>query len=731
MRKSSAGRAYAALQCAAVSIQKAGRGCLARRRAAAERVEHQRQASVAFQLAELRQKLADEEGSKTALLAAHQEKTEGELARMRRERDEARAALEAETYERGRVVAADAAASDKLRLELASSRANESALRKQLAEAHAATERVAAELAAERAASARRRSTPTPAADRGPSQLRMISSPGRGARRAPPAARDLDAREPTADRRAPPAERYGVAAARQLSHVAPQPVVGAAASRVAGAGTGAARGLSLNLHAVVDAVAPSPPPTAAAAAGALEPPGGATRLGSTPPPRDAAAGGFGVGRRVVAAGCLACGAAGDAARTPESAPATAADIAAGVVAAGGWPTRLCSEGGRLNGAALTSDGRRLWSAADERGAMRLRVWSVDTAQCERTHEIGVAAWAVCAHAGVVYVGAADGDPPLPRDGGAAGRALRGRRHQARPRARGRAARAAGVAARRRVGARARTPPPLRRRRRLRARLRAAPPRRRPRAAPDRGDEGAARRRRRRGAGGVTSVRALAACQLPSEGLPGAAGRALLAGGDEGVVRAFSLRDGGGCGEAQGAPVAAGASIHALASLGVGKAAAALDSGALLVLRAALTQPPAHGWAFTAPTVSWAAVQLLDGHAAVAWTVWRAACGGGVAVSTGEDRKLLVWADDGAGGYARAAEHELAAPACCVLASGSALLACSDDGLVALFSTDGSARRRRPWLPPSLRRRRNRGRPPPARRRRPTTDGRGVGSRCAR
>ena len=69
-------------------------------------------------------------------------------------------------------------------------------------------------------------------------------------------------------------------------------------------------------------------------------------------------------------------------------------------------------------------------------------------------------------------------------------------------------------------------------------------------------------------------------------------RALLAGGDEGVVRAFSLRDGGGCGEAQGAPVAAGASIHALASLGVGKAAAALDSGALLVLRAALTQPPA-------------------------------------------------------------------------------------------------------------------------------------------
>ena len=97
-----------------------------------------------------------------------------------------------------------------------------------------------------------------------------------------------------------------------------------------------------------------------------------------------------------------------AARTPESAPATAAELAAGVVAAGGWPTRLCSEGGRLNGAALTSDGRRLWSAADERGAMRLRVWSVDTAQCERTHEIGVAAWAVCAHAGVVYVGAADG-----------------------------------------------------------------------------------------------------------------------------------------------------------------------------------------------------------------------------------------------------------------------------------------------------------------------------------
>ena len=277
--------------------------------------------------------------------------------------------------------------------------------------------------------------------------------------------------------------------------------------------------------------------------------------------------------------------------------------------------------------------------------MRLRVWSVDTAQCERTHEIGVAAWAVCAHAGVVYVGAADGaihrfletgaQPGERFEGGGTKPVLA---LEAEP------ARAAGVAARRRVGARARAPPPLRRRRRLRARLRAPPPRRRlgrraiagTRVLLDGG-----------GADGVTSVRALAACQLPSEGLPGAAGRALLAGGDEGVVRAFSLRDGGGCGEAQGAPVAAGASIHALASLGVGKAAAALDSGALLALRAALTQPPAHGWAFTAPTVSWAAVQLSTATPPSRGR-WRRR-GGGVAVSTGEDRKLLVWADDGAGG----------------------------------------------------------------------------------
>ena len=430
-------------------------------------------------------------------------------------------------------VAADAAALDKLRLELASSRANESALRKQLTEAHAAAERVTAELAAERAVrrGARRRRRPRTVAVAAADDL-VSERELAGLRRR----REISAHEN---------RRLTVELLRQNDTVsqlraavarARSPSSARRRAAVAGAGTGAARE-PLNLHAVVDAVAPSPPP-AAAAAGALRPPGGAAPRQHAAR-RDAAAGGVGVGRRVVAAGCLACGAAGGCGADSGVGAGDGGGVAAGVVAAGGWPTRLCSEGGRLNGAALTSDGRRLWSAADSAarcgcasGRSTRRSASVPTRLASPRGR--------CAPRRRRVRRRGDDDPPLYGDGGAAGRALRGRRHQARPRARGRArGRRGGATARRR----ARRTPPLRRRRRLRARLR----------APLRAD-GLGRRAIAGtvlldggGAGGTTSVRALAACQLPSEGLPGAAGRALLAGGDEGVVRAFSLRDGGGCG----------------------------------------------------------------------------------------------------------------------------------------------------------------------------------------
>ena len=516
--------------------------------------------------------------------------------------------------------------------------------------------------------------------------------------------------------------------ARSGSHVAPQPVVGAAASRVACAGTGAAREAAAQPQPVVDAVG------AVAAARRRRRGRAAARRRHAPrwhaARRDEPPAVYGVGLPVWQPGASLAAPPAAAARTPSrrrrrrrssrraSSPPAAGRRLHVVYAARGLTPR---------GAAPLPTAAGCGGAA-ERASARCgcATWSVDdgAVRAYATRLASPRGRGVRPRRRRVR-GAAAARSTASSRRAAAERALRGRRHQARPRAGRPSARAAGVqrdgAARRASGPSASPPAPT---------AACAPTTLPLRYADGRGRRAIARTRvllDGGGADGVTSVRALAACQL-------AFGGAARRGGPRGAARrrrrgrrpAFSLRDGGGCGEARGAPVAAGASIHALASFsGEGGGGARLRGAVRRRMRAALRSRRR-------------ARARADGE-----------LGGGAAPRRPRCRRVRRWRRRAAA--ASPSRRARTAPASCgpttapaarappstssprpraCFGRGSALLD-DDDGLVALFSTDGSARRRRPWLPPSLRRRRNRGRPPPARRRRPTTDGRGAGRLCAR
>ena len=131
-------------------------------------------------------------------------------------------------------------------------------------------------------------------------------------------------------------------------------------------------------------------------------------------------------------------------------------------------------------------------------------------------------------------------------------------------------------------------------------------------------------------GHTLTVRALATCGLPGR-LPGAASRVCLSGGDDGSVRIWSLRDGAQLGSSRGG-VAAGAPVHSLRALsGDGRAAAALESGDILLLR---SLADARG------TTDWHRERVVS-----AGRVHSVACFSSFLLSTGADQRLSVWSID--------------------------------------------------------------------------------------
>ena len=74
----------------------------------------------------------------------------------------------------------------------------------------------------------------------------------------------------------------------------------------------------------------------------------------------------------------------------------------------GWPVRLCAEGGKLKGLALSTDGRTLWSAAFEGDRTVLRVWLLSSAACMRVHPLPAEAASLRTYGGYLYVGCVDG-----------------------------------------------------------------------------------------------------------------------------------------------------------------------------------------------------------------------------------------------------------------------------------------------------------------------------------
>jgi hypothetical protein len=135
-----------------------------------------------------------------------------------------------------------------------------------------------------------------------------------------------------------------------------------------------------------------------------------------------------------------------------------------------------------------------------------------------------------------------------------------------------------------------------------------------------------------------NVAALATIGLGG-GLPGAAARALLGGGSAGVVCAWSLRDGSGCGARLCAPLALGSPLTALLSIGKGIALAGVASGAMLVLVGG-----SDGWRVAKEVAKCHDGPLL--HARLFAPSATDASAATTFATAGADRKLRVWQWDG-------------------------------------------------------------------------------------
>ena len=245
-----------------------------------------------------------------------------------------------------------------------------------------------------------------------------------------------------------------------------------------------------------------------------------------------------------------------------------------------WPARAAADGASVSAAVISTNRRYLWCLTTRQAEIgaEVRAWSLAAphAPCGWCHRLECDARGLDVHGGQMYVAAADGSVHRLSELGAqsqrfeaGGGALHALVVESATRAAWSAdgttasARGAALLTAADDGAVRAYDLPLRG------------------AGPPGGPATLTPRRVMEGHAGA--VRALAVASIARA--PGAAGRVVLGGGDDSHVGIWSLRDGVGFGASRGR-VAAGAPVVALRSAADGLAAAALSTGAVMLVRAA-------------------------------------------------------------------------------------------------------------------------------------------------